>query len=775
MALDLGTVTSAVVLRDAFSGVLDKVIESIDQFQTAAAKAFPSAAQFAEDIAPAFNLAAVAVAATTAAVVGLVSATAALAERGADVLDVAGTLEHFSGSAAEANDNLQALRKGTQDTVDDMALMRDASRILSAGVKLNADDFGTLGEAAFVLQNRGLGGTKEMLDLVSDAMITGRTKALAMKLGVIDLGDAHANYAKQLGIDVNLLSDAGKAEAARLQIMKMLKTAVADAGVQEKDFGEIIETAHTAFSNWLDDLGVAIAQSPVFTTAVHEIGTALATAFDTNQANLLKDLVHWIEQGLILSTEFGIGVVEAARVTHTAWEGMKVAAEGLAVGIGLILSVTSNAVANILRIAASMPLATQGMKDAAAEAAGFRDSVEDLTIGMIGNVREAVLATAGYDSLNTRLDKAGGFLFSLKDSLEQAAKNQRDHTAAVNDHTGATDKGTKANDDNARSMVDQDKAQKLRDKGLADAMKLWGEYNELVTSASGTSFDAQIAAVERWKTDLINAHKEAHTDTVEFYAAVEAVASQKLKMIGSDWDNLRDQSRESLKAQADAAGRDYQRMRESGKTFGDALDAQLKKWMDLQDAAAGFGQKGKDAMDKTAKATQEATDKVRTLAGELISVAEAERRRAQGGSQEVTSQNFETALQNKATSGGWNPSGQGSNIDMVEAHNLASKGYSFQEIMDIFERKKTGGGPIPPPHGPRIPGFAGGGVVMVGEQGPELVALPNGSEVHPGGIGDTHVYHITNYINGTGDQVARDFSERLLTQQKLRGQMPKRR
>lgn len=736
MLVELGTIAGAVVLKDAFSGVLDKISEGIGQLGGIAKDAFPSIGKFAEDMAPAFGLASVAIVATTAAVTGLVAATVALGERGANVSDVAGTLEHFSGSTEVAAANLGSLRAGVQGTVSDFELMKTSSKLLSTGVKLNASDFNQLGEAAFVLQNRGLGGTKEMLDVVSDALTTGKTKALAAKLGVVDLGDAQANYAKQLGVEATQLSDAGKAEAARIQIMKMLGSAVADAGTQEKDFGEKIEAAQAQFQNWIDDLAVAVSQSPVLTAAIDTLSEAWGSAFGGDNTALIESVVGWIEQGLIHTVDFAMGIVEFARVAHTAWEGVKVLAEGLAVSIGTVISVMANAVTNMLELASSIPGVGGAFSDAAAMAGGFRDSVEETTMGLMANTQEALLAVAGYDDFNNTLDSAGTFLSTMRNKMVDASLTSKDHKKATDDNAAATKGGTKANQDNTASMIDQTKMQDLQKKGLEAATKLWGEYNKLVTESSGTSFDAQRAAIEQWKNDLIAQHKSAHTDTKEFYEAIEATAGQKLDMIGSHWGELADQSRESLKDQAEAAGRDYQRMKESGLHFGDVLDAQLKKWMDLQDKANGFKAAGEGAMKKTGEETDKTTEKVRMLNGELVSLAEAEKRRSQGGSFDVTSQNFEQTMHD-ITNPWWNPTGQGSNIDMVEAFKLAKQGYSFQEILDIFSRRKTGnaGAPIPPPRGPRIPGFAEGGVVMVGEKGPELVALPSGSAVMPSGRG----------------------------------------
>lgn len=774
MALDLGTITSAVVLRDAFTGVLDKVIDGIGEFEDIAKKAFPEAAEFLEALGPAFGIASAAVVATTAAVTGLVAATAALGERGADVMDVSGTLEHFSGSAEAATETLDKMRAGVHGTVDDMALMKDASRLLSAGVKLNADDFGTMGEAAFVLQNRGLGGTKEMMDLVSDAMVTGRTRALAMKLGVVDLGDAQANFAKTLGIEATQLSDAGKAEAARVQVMKMLNSAVADAGNQQLDFGEKVEKAEAQFSNWLDSLAVAVTQSPVLTAAIDTLGQAWSDAFGGSNQDLIQTVVHFIEQGLIHVTDFGLGVIEFARVAHTAFEATKSAVLLFATAISTVVTGLADIAEGALNLAASVPGATQGMKDAAASATGFRESVEQTTISLADQQEEAHKAAEGQDAFNQTLDAAGGFLFKLRDTMVDASHKTVDYKTATDDTTEAIKRGTKANQENTASFIDQTKMQDLQKKGLAEATKLWHEYDQLIETESGTSFDAQAAAVRRWKDDLIAQHKEAHTDTKEFYDAIEADAKEKLSLIGSHWSELADQSRESLKAQAEAAKADYERMRESGLHFTqDTLDAQMKKWLDLQDAANGFGKSGTDAMKKTGDETDKTTQKIKTLAGEMISLEEMERRRAQGGSTDVTSQNFEQALHNVITSGGWNPSGAGSNIDMVEAFRFAKQGYSFAEILDIFNQRKSGGsGPIPPPHGPRIPGFAGGGVVMVGENGPELAQLPNGTRIFPHGSPASSGINITMYVNGSARDVANEIKRILINDQMLRGRIP---
>lgn len=99
--------------------------------------------------------------------------------------------------------------------------------------------------------------------------------------------------------------------------------------------------------------------------------------------------------------------------------------------------------------------------------------------------------------------------------------------------------------------------------------------------------------------------------------------------------------------------------------------------------------------------------KVRTLGGEFISLAEAKARFEKGGSFDVTSANFDKALNDYLTNGGWNPSSMGMNR-YRDPVMLAHGGYSFAEVLK-YAFDKNYQGALPPPQGPRIPGFREGG------------------------------------------------------------------
>lgn len=278
--MDIGTLTGQIALEDQMSSALTILTDKVKNF--------------ADGFEGAFGSALVAVGAATVAIAGVSAAITALGVRGAAVQDVADTLDHFAGSSENAAEIMTKLRSGTRDTIDDFELLKTSSRLLSAGVKLTADDFGSLGQAAFVLQDRGLGTTKEMLDLVSDAMVTGRTRALAMKLGVIDAGDAEETFAKSLGFTKAELSDTGKAEAHRIAVMGMLNSASKDASAIQRDFGDVIEQVKTKIANWTDELSRQVASSPAVMQAMDAIGAALVQAFGGSSEAAIQNIVAGI-------------------------------------------------------------------------------------------------------------------------------------------------------------------------------------------------------------------------------------------------------------------------------------------------------------------------------------------------------------------------------------------------------------------------------------------------------------------------------------------------
>lgn len=301
MGISVGELTGTVELDDQLSSALELLSGKVTAF--------------AEGFDGAFGAIALGATAAIAAIGGVTAAVIALGSRGADVNDVADTLEHFAGSAGNANDIMTKLRAGTLDTVDDFALMKDASHLLSAGVKLNAADFGTLGAAAFAMQNRGLGPTKDMMGLLSDAMVTGRTRALAMKLGVVGVKDSEEEYALSLGTTKDKLTDNERAIAHRMAVMELANKVVKDSGAAHRDFGEQLEFVKAKFMNWTDDLGRAIAKSPAVMQSLRLLGQAFTDAFGGKGASSIEVITGWVNTFADKVSTYGPRIIQWTKDT----------------------------------------------------------------------------------------------------------------------------------------------------------------------------------------------------------------------------------------------------------------------------------------------------------------------------------------------------------------------------------------------------------------------------------------------------------------------------
>ena len=279
--MDIGTLTGSIVIENEVSGVLTTITREVETF--------------ASKFDGAMGVAALSVGAVVTAVGGLSAAIIALGNRGSDINDVAASLNNLAGSAANADAIVSQMRSGVASTLSDFELMGTATKLLAANVSLTAEQFGTLTQAAFALQNEGLGETEEMLNLVSNAMVTGRTRALEMKLGISNTKDMEAEFAKSLGVTKDQLSQAGIAEARRIGILKLMEDRLKNTAAQERDFGENMEFAVVQIKNWGDSLARQVAASPAVNKAVQAIGTALKETFGTTGQTMIQGAMSVIE------------------------------------------------------------------------------------------------------------------------------------------------------------------------------------------------------------------------------------------------------------------------------------------------------------------------------------------------------------------------------------------------------------------------------------------------------------------------------------------------
>lgn len=721
MAVELAPISGVIDLKDEYTSVLGLVAKELFTFSDETKKIFSGIAIAGGIVAATFT--------------GIAVAAKELGERGADILDVEATLQDFAGGVGAAAAVMEELRSGTKNTIADFDLAKNAAHLLSAGVRLTANEFGTLSQAAFVLQNRGLGGTKEMLELVSDAMVTGRTKSLAMALGVIDVGDAEAEYAKKLGTTVGMLSDSAKAEAKRITILGMLDAAVQKAGAQERDFGEQIEAARVFVTNWVDEIAKAVAASPVLAAGMDAVGKAIQDAFGGDSQSSIDATTDLIENTAIIATDFALGLVEAARVVHAVWSGLQTVILGVMTAISETVSLIP----------------------------GMSDAMKEWTKSLGEQTAEAARGVAGTSEFDKTLDKLGGTIYQVRDAMVDAKKSTREHSDTLDIASENTKKLAALQDDLAAHTraraIDAGKLAEIEKKSLETIKGLTAEHLANVVKMTGTSYDAQKAAIEANFTKQVETLDKLNPKYKEHYAALRQAADDALSAIGAEWDTVRDKSLDALRQKAEVARETYRRMVMSGLTFSrDVLDEQLELVRELEDAARGMGDTYEDAFEKAAAAAAQVSaeaEKQKKAAEEILKA-----NRAQGGSMNVTRANIDGLAY-------YDTNGRFVRIPKDIAEEMAERGFSAEEIILAY---RTGTTKTWVPQGPRIPGFVEGGLVdiKVGEDGPEVARVPLGTSVFPSGVTPPPATSMTLnfYVNGTAEDSARKIGDIIMKQQR---------
>src|SRR6266850_699898 len=750
MSVQIESISGLIELRDEFTSQIN--------LASLATKAF------GDDSSIAFKGVGIAAGLAAAAIAGITAAIVALGSRGADVNDVNATLEDFAGGAQQATDTIAKMREGVLGTVGDFELTQKAAQTLSAGVKLTADQFGSLSRAAFVLQNQGFGDTKTMLDALNDALVTGQTRGIK-RLGIlVDTGAAEMKYAATLGIEEKNLTEASKAEAHRLAIMEAVEKKVAAAGAQQRDFGEEFEHAQAAIGNWLDELGSAIAASPALTAGIDAFQRAFSEAFGGDSEAAITTIMEYVKSFAILLTNVGLGAIEMARVIHTAWAAVETVVAGALMVIMGDLEALFTGIEKLASVGESLQILPEGSTDQVHQLTGAFGQLRESWAGTMAESAKGLVGTSEFDKT---LDKLGGTLYLTRDALEaNAASTQK--VAETDDFAEANAKKlARATDElkaiQAARAKEEEALWKIEEKSLKETEALWRAHATAVIEASGTSFDAQKSKINDWFDDEVAKLDDSDRNWQQHYDALKQVATDRLKTVGSEWDKLRDQSLESLRQQANAARYYYNPMLTSVYHFSrEVLEDQRKKYEDLDMAARGFGDAAKAAHDKPAAAAQKQKDEVEKLAAaEKKAWEEAEARRQAGGSMDVTSQNFQQAVQQLVST-----SGGGHATMYHDPYQMASQGYSFAEIAAYAMNP----GPLPPPKGPPIPGFGSASQGPSSGYGGSSSPPPNAAASSGGGPSTSYptvagaggggtaggvVVHNSIYVNDTLDNAAR--------------------
>ncbi|MDD5512879.1 MAG: hypothetical protein PHD09_03850 [Candidatus Omnitrophica bacterium] len=201
------------------------------------------------------------------------------------------TKESFGELAAEVDETGSSLTKkmrtASNNTIDDMTLMRVTAGLLASGIKTSTADIETALELARLKARQFSISTSEAYE----RMVTGARKFSVEMLDEIGVNlkaeSVYRRRAEALGVAKDQLTDNQKAEALWLAILEDGRAELAKHGPIVEDYADKIARAETAMQN------ASLAAKEAFAPAIAGIGEAIA--------EIIPDLVEAVDYLSILA------------------------------------------------------------------------------------------------------------------------------------------------------------------------------------------------------------------------------------------------------------------------------------------------------------------------------------------------------------------------------------------------------------------------------------------------------------------------------------------
>ncbi len=361
-----------------------------------------------------------------------------LVMHGSAVADVSDNFAHLTEQAGLTGAALLgALRQGTHNTIADFKLMTMVNDDLAAGLRLTDKQYRTLATGAFALAQKNGTDVATALEAINDAMLTGRTRSVAMLTGKINEAKAEDDFAKKLGVTRQELTEAGKLEATRAAILDGVAAATGRLGEQVDGLDARVAQAQVMWRNFHDQIGKTVANSPVINAAFASIAEQLQRAFGKDQAQVVAGLGRKIDDlaiSLVSMARTGVTaigfLVKEAIALYKIFGDLQQLAYGVAIGIELMS----------LGLAKAVNFSTFG-KVFGDDIKRIQGNIESLTAAVRERGAALQAADRAQASVDTGTATLNAMLAEMRDKMVAAAV-ATDQSADASKNAGAAAAGS---------------------------------------------------------------------------------------------------------------------------------------------------------------------------------------------------------------------------------------------------------------------------------------------------------------------------------------------
>jgi hypothetical protein len=364
---------------------------------------------------------------------------------GSDVADLSSSFDTLTGSAGLLGDTLLTrLRAGTQNTITDMELMQTVNRDLNAGMALTESSFGVLADGAFALANATGKDVSEAFDLMNDAMLTGRTRALEMEGIHVNLTEAELRYADANNIVGRELEKNEKLEAARAGILDAVAASTRRLGEQTAGLDEMIQQGKVSWSNYRAELGKAVNESGVLSTGVKALQEAMVRAFGGSTEAMIAGMTNWINTAAIAVVDAGIKVVDFGTFAARAFGVVKTPIDAITTAIMFFVEKMTSATAWLVELAAKAPGVGDQFRGVAEQTRAIATEMTAARLRAQEQLAASVDLAQGQGVVIEALGRTRQVLVDTKAAMEGAQRAHEAASTAARDHATAADTTTAA-------------------------------------------------------------------------------------------------------------------------------------------------------------------------------------------------------------------------------------------------------------------------------------------------------------------------------------------
>ncbi|MFH1604767.1 MAG: hypothetical protein ABIH03_12760 [Pseudomonadota bacterium] len=393
------------------------------------------------------------------------------------------------GIGESADVMLGKMHEGTRGLVSDFDLMTAANKAVLLGLPATAKDMGALASTATILgRAMGMTATQAFGALI---VALGRTSPLILdNLGLsVKVGAANETYAAALNKTVGELTDAEKKTAFYNAAMEAARQKVADLGEAQLTLGEHIQTAGIQWTNFKNDLAIAIARSPVLSAGLVSIGHSMMEAFGGERASAIEAINAGINKIGLFLVDVGMVLIEWGHTAVTVFGLVLAPIHAISAALSTLAAGINTSVAALADVASYLPGVGKSLEGVADKAHLLAAKWSEQAVASWDAAKQDVETIKGHGALNASLDTMTRGLVNAKAAMvaamlitAQATPTQAALTRAVTDHASAVNV----------TVASLDTLQATLGEGVMPAMREFGSILETVVAPPLKEVTAQV-------------------------------------------------------------------------------------------------------------------------------------------------------------------------------------------------------------------------------------------------------------------------------------------